>query len=65
MIPIHWDDAARTVTIGARVGSYPGMAAGHTFNVVIVGSGHGTGADATGTPDKVVHYAGAKTEARF
>jgi alpha-D-xyloside xylohydrolase len=65
MIPIHWDDAARTVTIGARVGSYPGMAAGHTFNVVIVGAGHGIGADATGTPDKVIHYAGAKTEARF
>jgi len=27
------------LTIGAREGSYPGMAAGHTFNVVIVAAG--------------------------
>jgi alpha-D-xyloside xylohydrolase len=42
-IPIHWNDATRTLTIGARQGSYPGMPAGHTFNVVIVSSGHGVG----------------------
>ena len=64
-IPIHWDDAARTLTFGARQGSYPGMAAGHTFNVVIVTAGHGVGAEATAAPDKTVSYSGAKTAAKF
>jgi alpha-D-xyloside xylohydrolase len=64
-IPIHWDDAARTVTLGDREGSYPGMAAEHTFNVVIVSSGHGVGPDVTATPDKVIRYAGSKIEAKF
>jgi hypothetical protein len=40
---LHWDDAVRTLTIGAREESYPGMAAGHTFNVMIAAEGHGPG----------------------
>jgi alpha-D-xyloside xylohydrolase len=65
IIPIHWDNASRTVTIGAREGSYSGMAAGHTFNVVIVASGHGVGGEATDAPDKVIQYSGAKIVERF
>jgi alpha-D-xyloside xylohydrolase len=65
IIPIHWDEATRTVTFGARAGSYPGMAAGHTFNVVVVSNGHGVGGDVTATPDKVIQYSGARTEAKF
>lgn len=65
IIPIHWDDANRTVTIGAREGSYPGMAAGHTFNVVIVRSGHGVGSEVTDLPDKAIQYAGAKIAAKL
>jgi alpha-D-xyloside xylohydrolase len=65
IIPIHWDDANRTVTIGAREGSYPGMAAGHTFNVVIVRSGHGIGGEVTDLPDKAIQYAGAKIAAKL
>jgi alpha-D-xyloside xylohydrolase len=65
IIPMHWDDAARTLTIGARQGNYAGMAAGHTFDVVIVGAGHGVGGDATATPDKSIHYSGAETQAKF
>jgi len=65
IIPIRWDDAARTLTLGARQGSYPGMAARHTFNVVIVAKGHGTGGDITAAPDKVIHYSGANIEAKF
>jgi len=65
IIPIHWDDANRTVTIGAREGSYPGMAAGHTFNVVIVRSGHGVGGEVTDLPDKAIQYAGAKIAAKL
>jgi alpha-D-xyloside xylohydrolase len=42
-IPLHWDDAAKTLTIGARQGSFSGMLEKHTFNVVVVGEGHGVG----------------------
>jgi len=65
IIPIHWDDASRTVTFGARQGNYKGMAAGHRFDVVIVKAGHGVGGEVTGAPDKVIHYTGAEITARF
>ncbi|MFZ0337154.1 MAG: DUF5110 domain-containing protein, partial [Terracidiphilus sp.] len=64
-IPIHWNNATRTLTLGARQGSYPGMAAGHTFKVVMVSAGHGVGGDATASPDKTIRYTGASAEARF
>jgi alpha-D-xyloside xylohydrolase len=65
IIPIHWDDASRTLILGARQGSYSGMPAGYTFNVVIVSSDHGVGGAVTPAPDKSIHYEGAKTEVRF
>jgi alpha-D-xyloside xylohydrolase len=64
-IPIHWNDATRTLTLGPRQGAFPGMAAGHTFNVVIVSPGHGVGGDATEAPDKTIQYAGTNVEAQF
>ena len=65
VIPIRWDDASRILTIGARQGSYPGMASAHTFNVVLVSSGHGIGSGVAAAPDKVLHYTGAETRVRF
>jgi alpha-D-xyloside xylohydrolase len=65
VIPVHWDDASRTLTIGARQGSFPGMKPGHTFNVVIVGSGHGIGGEPTSKPDKTVQYDGSAAELKF
>ena len=35
-IPIDWNDATRTLTIGARRGTYPGVPASRTFTVVLV-----------------------------
>ncbi|MGB7264379.1 MAG: TIM-barrel domain-containing protein, partial [Terracidiphilus sp.] len=64
-IPIHWEDATRTLTLGARQGSYAGMRTGHTFDVVIVSPGHGVGGDATAAPDKSIQYSGASIEAKF
>ena len=64
-IPVHWDDASRTVTFGAREGSYKGMAAGHTFNVVVVAAGHGIGGEPTSTPDKTITYTGTKIAAKL
>jgi alpha-D-xyloside xylohydrolase len=48
-IPIDWNDASRTLTIGARAGSYSGMASSRTFTVVLVtpqsSSGYGAAAN--------------------
>ena len=50
-IPIHWDDAARTLTIGDREGSFPGMPERRTFYVIVVDPAHphGYDPDAKGT----------------
>jgi alpha-D-xyloside xylohydrolase len=59
-IQFTWDDAAGTLTIGARTGSYTGMPASRTFNVVWVGPNHGSGLDVVATPDQVVEYDGSE-----
>jgi alpha-D-xyloside xylohydrolase len=60
-IPLTWNNAAKTLTVGARTGSYTGMLATRTFNVVFVGANHGSGIGVTGTPDQVVHYDGTQS----
>ena len=57
-IPFTWDDTARTLTIGARTGSFPGMLAQRTFRVVFVRPGHGSGTADT-PADLTVTYTGA------
>jgi alpha-D-xyloside xylohydrolase len=57
-IPFTWDDGTKTLTIGARQGSFPGMLAQRTFRVVFVRSGHGVGV-ATTPADVVVTYDGS------
>jgi len=59
-IPIHWDDAARRLTIGDRNGRFPGMRAARTFRLVFVSPGHGAGIGQTKLPDKVVQYSGQR-----
>ncbi|HEV2350726.1 MAG TPA: glycoside hydrolase family 31 protein [Terriglobia bacterium] len=57
-IPLHWDDAQHTLTIGNRQGSFPGMLEERTFRIVLVGLNHGTGIEPTAQADKVVEYSG-------
>ena len=57
-IPIHWDDAGHTLTIGDRKGQFPGMIEKRTFRVVFVHENHGVGVDVTEDADKVVQYSG-------
>ncbi len=57
-IPLHWNDSTRTLTIGARTGSFPGMLDGRTFRVVFVSEGHGGGGDSTINADQTVQYSG-------
>ncbi len=57
-IPIRWDDASQTLTIGERKGKFPGMLESRTFRVVFVSENHGTGIDITAQANKSVSYTG-------
>jgi alpha-D-xyloside xylohydrolase len=57
-IPLHWDEAGRTLTIGDRKGQFPGMVESRTFRVVFVSENHGVGVNAADETDKVVRYSG-------
>jgi alpha-D-xyloside xylohydrolase len=59
-IPLWWDDATHTLTIGDRTGTYPGMAEKRTFQIVLVGENHGVGGGLTQKVDKTVLYSGEK-----
>jgi alpha-D-xyloside xylohydrolase len=48
-IPIRWDEASQTLTIGDRAGSFPGMLATRTFRVVWLGQ-----------PAKEIQYSGRR-----
>jgi alpha-D-xyloside xylohydrolase len=63
-IPIRWDEAAKTLTIGERSGSFPGMLANRTFRVVFVDENHGVGLGSTSQADRVVQYTGKSVEVR-
>jgi alpha-D-xyloside xylohydrolase len=57
-IDFRWDDAKHRLIIGPRKGHFPGMLKTRTFDVVLVKTGHGTGGEITGNPDKVIFYRG-------
>lgn len=44
-IRLTWNDAAHTLTVGRRDGSYPGMPRKRTFRLVVVKPGRGAGAE--------------------
>ncbi len=58
-IPLRWNDAASTLTIGAREGSFPGMLPERTFQIVLVSSAKAAGFSFTPVPDRSVRYAGS------
>ena len=64
-IGLHWNDAERCLSIGAREGSYPGMAATRDFRVVLVSRDHPVPLDTWSAGETVVAYDGSATEVRF
>jgi alpha-D-xyloside xylohydrolase len=58
LIPIHWNEAAKTLSIGDRKGQYPGMPEKRVFNIVWVSQGHGGGEPVESRIDRVVPYDG-------
>ena len=58
-IPLRYDAAKGTLTIGARSGSYPGMPASRTFKVRWIKGGKAP-ADLDAAADSSVEYSGAE-----
>ncbi|MGB6975398.1 MAG: TIM-barrel domain-containing protein [Terracidiphilus sp.] len=63
-ISLKWDDAARTLTLGARQGHFPGMVAHRRFSIVLVNPYHGRG-EAVSKPSRSVDYDGTAKEVRI
>jgi alpha-D-xyloside xylohydrolase len=62
---IAWSDADRTVTLGARKGSYANMPAETTFHIVVARAGHGIGEGAADGVDKTVVYRGSELKVKM
>jgi alpha-glucosidase (family GH31 glycosyl hydrolase) len=57
-IPMTWNEATKTLTLGARRGSYDGMLTERTFNIVVVSPDKGKGDERATTFDATVTYTG-------
>ena len=62
---VTWSDADRTLTFGARQGTYPNMPRETVFNVVVVGRDHGIGEPVTSSFNQTVTYTGAELKLRI
>jgi alpha-D-xyloside xylohydrolase len=57
-IPLRWDEGSRTLIIGRHEGSFPGMLARRSFQVVFVSPGRPVGFSFEPRPDRTVGYVG-------
>ncbi len=64
-IPFRWDDATRTLHIGQRNGSYPGMLNNRNFNIVIVNPDTESGDTAALKVTRTVSYDGNATSVKL
>jgi alpha-D-xyloside xylohydrolase len=62
---IAWSDADRSLTIGARKGTYPNMPQEMTFHIVLAGPSHGVGEAATDGADKTIVYSGSEMKVKM
>jgi alpha-D-xyloside xylohydrolase len=58
IMPLVWNDASRTLTLGSRVGEYPGMAESVSFQLVMVDASQGVGAGLPAATEKKIVYEG-------
>jgi len=64
-IPLRWNDASQTLTIGKRQGSFPEMLAERTFQLVFISKSKQAGFSFTPQPDRTVHYSGDEVVVKF
>ena len=60
-ITFRWNDAGKTLTIGDRKGSFPGMLSEQKFRIILVGKNKGTGTETPKQWDKEITYEGKRT----
>ena len=58
VVPMHWDDSARTLELGEAAGEYPEMPDRVHIRLVVVGPNHGTGAEVAVASDGEGEYTG-------
>ena len=63
-IPMHWDNQARVLTLGARQGQFPGMPAQRRFSIVLVDASSGLG-EAVSPTGRTVEYDGSTRQIQF
>jgi alpha-D-xyloside xylohydrolase len=61
---LSWDESSRTLTIGARTGSYPGIPAHQVFRVLWVTANHGAGPDLSTQTDRELTYTGQEVQVK-
>ena len=64
-IPLRWNDATHTLTIGKREGSFDGMLKERTFEVVLVTKDKPVGFSFEPKTEKTVKYDGSALELKF
>jgi alpha-D-xyloside xylohydrolase len=64
-ILFSWDDKTRTLTIGDREGSFPGMLGNRKFRIFLVEDGHGAGDKLSAKADKTITYNGRERKIRL
>jgi alpha-D-xyloside xylohydrolase len=58
VIPIRWSESTKTLTMGDRIGQFPGMLQQRTFRIVWVGPNQGAGPKVVARADREVQYNG-------
>ena len=61
-IDFAWSEKDQKLTIGKRVGEFPGMLKDRTFNITWVSENHGSGLEINNDPDRIITYSGEKIE---
>lgn len=64
-IPLTWSEARRTLTLGAREGSFPGMLEARSIEIVLVSAKRAVPFSLRSVAQKVVRYEGAALEVRL
>ena len=63
-IPLEWDEGSRTLTVGPREGSFPGMLESRRFRVVVCDPGHPFAYDPD-APGTAIQYDGTTQQIRL
>ena len=64
-IPLRWHDTSRTLHIGARTGTFPGMLAERTLQVILVSKQKPVGFSFAPQADRTVRYRGDAIDVTF